>query len=614
MLTVVTSSVDISLFDFFACLSSRLQAIPALFAVIEEAEQPIEICDHFNSIQYVNRAYEHLTGLSRDHVLGLQGSTMRRRSLNNTSISRVLPPISTNNTSTPTSLTQPTTPQPLDSENLISSAGAGSAPTLTHQPPLQQRRRSSEWHCIPVPLTNTSYNAQYVYVKRGSADETIFRDMSSSFKSRTSHNGASENSINEALALLREALTKRGDEMKPMIREAVKTLSSQELYTPTLSRMKDSDRITSGYYDGLIRVQPSFNRQRKRSVVDAFQHNKRNSECRRRISTDVRTALENETSWDFDILQLERITDHHALSYLGMKIFDKWKVHENLGCSREVLEKWFRVIESNYHHTNSYHNASHSADVLQATSVFLESESVAEHVLDMHAIAALIAATIHDVDHPGRGNGYLINTRQHLALLYNDQSVLENHHVALAFQLTVQDSSVNIFQNVSREDYTGLRQAIVDMVLATDMSRHFDYLKKFQQTMDNLSDEENRDANSLSICRMMLKVGDISNPLRAFNISQVWANRIVNEYFEQTKEELEKELPLTLALFNRETCNVPMTQVGFIDMFVRDAFTNWCEFANTPELLTILESNYEKWKSQVDTWNTADNVKLSLER
>lgn len=41
-----------------------------------------------------------------------------------------------------------------------------------------------------------------------------------------------------------------------------------------------------------------------------------------------------------------------------------------------------------------------------------------------------MAALSHDVDHPGLNNGFLVNTLDEMALLYNDQSVLENHHVA----------------------------------------------------------------------------------------------------------------------------------------------------------------------------------------
>jgi high affinity cAMP-specific and IBMX-insensitive 3',5'-cyclic phosphodiesterase 8 len=144
---------------------------------------------------------------------------------------------------------------------------------------------------------------------------------------------------------------------------------------------------------------------------------------------------------------------------------------------------------------------------------------VGQLIQDQHAPAALIAATVHDLDHPGRGNAFLMNTRQRLALLYNDHSILENHHVssaevginlafllkvALAFQLTLSQPGVNIFAQMPREEFTQMRQAIIDMVLATDMSRHFEHLAKFQQLMSILPDaDEDRDTNSLIICRMV---------------------------------------------------------------------------------------------------------------
>jgi high affinity cAMP-specific and IBMX-insensitive 3',5'-cyclic phosphodiesterase 8 len=70
------------------------------------------------------------------------------------------------------------------------------------------------------------------------------------------------------------------------------------------------------------------------------------------------------------------------------------------------------VIEANYQSGNAYHNATHAADVLQATSYFLNSDPVGQLIQDQHAPAALIAATVHDLDHPGRGNAFLMNTRQ----------------------------------------------------------------------------------------------------------------------------------------------------------------------------------------------------------
>ena len=39
-------------------------------------------------------------------------------------------------------------------------------------------------------------------------------------------------------------------------------------------------------------------------------------------------------------------------------------------------------------------------------------------------MAALIAAVLHDVDHPGKTNSYLVNSNSPLASLYNDLYVM----------------------------------------------------------------------------------------------------------------------------------------------------------------------------------------------
>ena len=90
-------------------------------------------------------------------------------------------------------------------------------------------------------------------------------------------------------------------------------------------------------------------------------------------------------------------------------------------------------------------------------------------------MAALIAAAIHDVDHPGRNNSFLVNTSDKLAILYNDDSVLENHHLAVSFQL-LQESSQNFLENLKSTQVKALRKMIIDMVLATDMQKHFHQL------------------------------------------------------------------------------------------------------------------------------------------
>lgn len=50
-----------------------------------------------------------------------------------------------------------------------------------------------------------------------------------------------------------------------------------------------------------------------------------------------------------------------------------------------------------------------------------------------------------------------------LALMYNDESVLENHHLAVGFKL-LQEEHCDIFQNLSKKQRQTLRKMVIDMV------------------------------------------------------------------------------------------------------------------------------------------------------
>ena len=50
-----------------------------------------------------------------------------------------------------------------------------------------------------------------------------------------------------------------------------------------------------------------------------------------------------------------------------------------------------------------------------------------------------------------------------MAVIYNDESVLENHHLAVAFQL-LQHEECDIFQNLSKKERQLLRKMSIEMV------------------------------------------------------------------------------------------------------------------------------------------------------
>ncbi|KAM9138900.1 high affinity cAMP-specific and IBMX-insensitive 3',5'-cyclic phosphodiesterase 8B isoform 6-T6 [Pangshura tecta] len=324
----------------------------------------------------------------------------------------------------------------------------------------------------------------------------------------------------------------------------------------------------------------------------------------------IAQLLDNEESWDFNIFELEAVTNKRPLVYLGLKVFARFGVCEFLNCSEATLRAWFQVIEANYHSTNSYHNSTHAADVLHATAFFLGKERVKGNLDRLDEVAALIAATVHDVDHPGRTNSFLCNAGSELAVLYNDTAVLESHHTALAFQLTAKDNKCNIFKNIDRNHYRTLRQAIIDMVLATEMTKHFEHVNKFVNSINKpmASESEGSDCecapnvknfpeNQTLIKRMMIKCADVANPCRPLDLCIEWAGRISEEYFAQTDEEKRQGLPVVMPVFDRKTCSIPKSQISFIDYFITDMFDAWDAFAHLPVLMEHLAVNYKHWKT-----------------
>ena len=65
-------------------------------------------------------------------------------------------------------------------------------------------------------------------------------------------------------------------------------------------------------------------------------------------------------------------------------------------------------------------------------------------------------------------NTFLEATKDELAVLYNDVSVLENHHVASAFKL-LRSKELDWTKTLTLEDYKDFRETVVQMVLGTDM-------------------------------------------------------------------------------------------------------------------------------------------------
>ncbi|XP_008196277.1 high affinity cAMP-specific and IBMX-insensitive 3',5'-cyclic phosphodiesterase 8 isoform X2 [Tribolium castaneum] len=470
-------------------------------------------------------------------------------------------------------------------------------------------------HFVMVLDTSHSYDAigqsrgSLPSVRRGSTD---VRSVGSDNMRRTSlAKMPLEAPITKLITLIDQAkdTSPANPQLVQLLERVEEILRGPELYAPQVKEDRHEEPIVSELISALLskQSQPSLALSSRRSSNDSSVYRPSKGGVIK-VPAQLKELLDESLSWEFDIFRLEELTKKRPLQYLGMNLFNNFDVAAVLNCDEKVLYNWLIIIEANYHTDNTYHNSTHAADVMQATAGFLEREKLKSIMDPLDEATSLIAAAAHDVDHPGKSNAFLSNSDNPLAILYNDITILESHHAALMFKLTLGDERVNVFKNLDRETYKIARHNVIDMILATEMTKHFEHLAKFVNvfcTKTSNSDIELGDQdfplltqpeNITLIKRMMIKCSDVSNPTRPLRLCVEWARRIAEEYFQQTDEEKERGLPVVMPMFDRNTCSIPKSQIGFVDYIINDMFEAWNAFIDMPDLITYMRQNYIRWK------------------
>uniref|UniRef100_A0A671YB07 Phosphodiesterase n=1 Tax=Sparus aurata TaxID=8175 RepID=A0A671YB07_SPAAU len=578
----------------------KLRAGNAIFTALEQSQEAIEITSEDQVIQYVNPAYESIMGYQQGELIGKEIIEVPKSEKNK--------------------------PDLLETINSCIRKGK------EWQGIYYAKKKNGDMTVCPdhdktservqAESQTDIQSSKHKDRRKGSLDvrSTTSRGSDGSSQRRHSsmariHSMTIEAPITKVINIINAAQESSPMPVAEALDRVLEILRTTELYSPQLGT-KDEDPHTNDLVGGLMTVSSrSFKKSETPKQLPSPHHIPSHlitPLSLNDIPPRIAQTMENEDSWDFDIVNLEAATLKRPLTYLGLKIFSRFGVCEFLNCPEATLRSWLQVIEANYHSTNSYHNSSHAADVLHATAYFLCKERVKQSLDPIDEVAALIAATVHDVDHPGRTNSFLCNAGSELAILYNDTAVLESHHAALAFQITTRDDKCNIFKNIERNEYRTLRQAIIDMVLATEMTKHFEHVNKFVNSINKPlaaleenggnSDEENVKSiltspeNRILVKRMLIKCADISNPCRPQELCIEWAGRISEEYFAQTDEEKRQGLPVVMPVFDRNTCSIPKSQISFIDYFITDMFDAWDAFADLPNLMQHLDNNFKYWK------------------
>ncbi|CAL1603825.1 unnamed protein product [Knipowitschia caucasica] len=331
---------------------------------------------------------------------------------------------------------------------------------------------------------------------------------------------------------------------------------------------------------------------------------------------DHNELMERMNTWNFQIFDLVDRTGGKTgriLSYVTYTLFQDTCLFEIFKIPVREFMAFFCALESGYRDI-PYHNRVHATDVLHAVWYLttrpipgfhqIHSEHVTGSDTDsdsgispgrvsyassksssisddsygcltwnipaLELMALYVAAAMHDYDHPGRTNAFLVATNAPQAVLYNDRSVLENHHAAAAWSLYLSQPEFNFLVNLDHVEFKRFRFLVIEAILATDLKKHFDFLAEFNSKVNDVNSpgiDWTNENDRLLVCQVCIKIADINGPAKVRDLHLKWTEGIVNEFYEQGDEEAQLGLPIS-PFMDRSSPQLAKLQESFITHIV----------------------------------------------
>ncbi|CAD8182851.1 unnamed protein product [Paramecium octaurelia] len=274
--------------------------------------------------------------------------------------------------------------------------------------------------------------------------------------------------------------------------------------------------------------------------------------------------------------------------------------------NKEVFYQFTVIVQEKYsYRQNPFHNFDHGFTVAHACYYIIKSKSMNQYFDKFIQFTALLSALCHDIDHTGRNNHFESQKLSKLALRYNDESVLENHHASVMFKI-LQKEKYNILSSLSQDQFSIFRKYAIANILGTDMKKHFEIVKLLELKLSKLPDEPfiQKEEDKKFLSSAIIHTCDLTMQSKTFKMAQKWSNRIATEFSDQVAEEKQLSLPITQHFLPLGTPNfnqlLAKQEISFIKFIVKPAYDLTAQVLQTGLEVPLknLEDNLKEWENQ----------------
>ncbi|CDW89816.1 UNKNOWN [Stylonychia lemnae] len=323
------------------------------------------------------------------------------------------------------------------------------------------------------------------------------------------------------------------------------------------------------------------------------------------FSDKTKKEFEKIATLDFNIFTVQNFTLQNELVTITTYLLAQENMFHSLKIDLETFINFIEHIQQGYKDI-TYHNKTHGADLCQSFYYFSVTCGLKEKckIDNLDFMALLVAGSCHDHEHPGLNNIYLTETRDPIAIRYNDVSVLENHHVASSFATMLEPQS-NFMENFSKEQYKRARAVMIGAILNTDMSQHFSELGKFKARIQS-PEFEPAGSDKDFVMYETFHLADISNATKQWDVCLNWTELLFVEFFHQG--DLERNAGSKISyLMDRSIVNIAKSQIGYYDFIIVPFIQAMNQVISIEQNIQNVEDNKTKWQERFDEYEDRMN-------
>ena len=305
--------------------------------------------------------------------------------------------------------------------------------------------------------------------------------------------------------------------------------------------------------------------------------------------------------WNFNTFFVSDCSGNKPLQVCGEYIFRKYNFDKVYKIPEETFLAFFNKLEEAYI-PNPYHNSCHAADMMCSYLYLLNVSNFIKKMNSLELFACVIACLAHDVGHKGKSNRFLILSKDPASLRYNDFSVQEMMHCFILFDI-LSYAEYNILSHLHTDNWFLIRKVIIEMVLSTDMQKHFEVLgvAKAKYTNSLQAIDFNDSEVKMDIFKLTVKCADLGHAAKDTETHHKWCGLLIQEFFEQG--DMEKELGMPVSMYcDRESTDISKSQAGFIQSIVLPTYMALSSVVRTSELdsncIAQIKRNKSFWSTR----------------